>query len=432
MNTEKGHKKRVRVDMDSDQAKPSNTYAPLRLHVPEPHVRPGDAPDFSNLDIPAAGAVRRPPIDVAAKEIRDLAYTIIRVLDEEGHAQGPWAETLDDATLMQAMRAMMRTRAFDERMLKAQRQGKTSFYIQCRGEEAIATAQRMALNHDDMHFPTYRQQGLLLAQEWPVEKMINQIFSNQMDELEGKQLPILYSFREAGFFTISGNLSTQYIQAVGWGMASAIKGDTNIAAAWIGDGATAEGDFHTALVFASVYKPPVILNIIDNQWAISSFHGFAGADEATLASRAHGYGIPSLRVDGNDWLAVYAVSAWAAERARRGLGPTIIEWVTYRAGGHSTSDDPAKYRPKDAHTAWPLGDPIERFKQYLIERSLWSEERHVQAQAEYDDEMREACTAAEKNGTVGNGPGPGTREMFEQVYKDMPAHLRRQRQELGV
>ena len=177
--------------------------------------------------------------------------------------------------------------------------------------------------------------------------MVCQILSNARDPLKGRQLPVLYSARDYGFFTVSGNLGTQYIHAVGWAMASAIKGDTKIATAWIGDGSTAENDFHSALVNASVYQPPVVLNIVNNQWAISSYQGIAGGDSATFAERALGYGIPALRVDGNDFIAVHQVSRWAIERARRNLGPTLIEWVTYRVAPHSTSDDPSKYRPRE-------------------------------------------------------------------------------------
>ena len=147
-------------------------------------------------------------------------------------------------------------------------------------------------------------------------------------------------------------------------MASAIKGDTRIAAAWIGDGATAESDFHAALTFASVYRAPVILNIVNNQWAISSFQGIAGGEAATFAARALGYGLPALRVDGNDFLAVYAATRWAAERARANLGATLIEFFTYRAGAHSTTDDPSQIPPPDEGAAWPLGDPIERLKKH--------------------------------------------------------------------
>src|SRR5471032_2061488 len=162
--------------------------------------------------------------------------------------------------------------------------------------------------------------------------MICQLLSNERDPLKGRQLPVMYSVRAKGFFSISGNLATQYIQAVGWAMASAIKGDTKIASAWIGDGATAESDFNTALTFAHVYKAPVILNVVNNQWAISTFQAIAGGEGTTFAARGVGCGIASLRVDGNDFLAVYAASCWALERARSNLGPTLIEWVTYRAG----------------------------------------------------------------------------------------------------
>ena len=406
--------------------------ARLSLHVPEPTVRPGGRPDFSHVDVPEAGEVPRPPIDVSPSEIRDFAYTMIRVLDDHGEAVGDWARALSAEEMRKGLRDMMQTRAFDARMLLSQRQGKTSFYITCLGEEAIACAHRKALAQGDMCFATYRQQGLLIAAGWPLVDMMCEIFSNEKDRLKGRQLPGLYSSREAGFFTASGNLGTQYPQAVGWAMASAIMGDAKIASGWIGDGATAETDFHSALVFASVYRPPVILNIVNNQWAISSYQGIAGGESAKFAARAHGYGIASLRVDGNDYLAVYAVSKWAAERARANLGPTVIEWVTYRAGAHSTSDDPSKYRPKDEWAAWPLGDPVARLKDHLVRRGEWSEERHKQMQAEVDAEVLEAAKEAESHGTLHDGPKPSAATMFEDVYKEMPRHLREQRQQLGV
>lgn len=407
-----------------------NDYGPLSFKVPEPPVRPGDEPDFSDFDVPKAGTVRKPGVDTDAHDIKDLATTMIRVLNREGDAVGPWAEELDKDLLLHALRSMLRTRAFDERMMTLQRQGKTSFYMKCTGEEAIAIGQQLALSEGDMNFPTYRQQGLLLCQDYPVVDMICQNLSNARDPLRGRQLPVLYSSKKHGFFTISGNLGTQYIHAVGWAMASAIKGDTKIATAWIGDGSTAESDFHAALVNASVYQPPVVLNIVNNQWAISSFQGIAGGDQATFAERALGYGIPSLRVDGNDFMAVHAVSKWAIERARRNLGPTMVEWVTYRVAPHSTSDDPSKYRPREESAAWPLGDPVLRLKNHLIKVGLWTEERHTQAEAEFDEEMRVAAKEAESYGVMGGGSS--ARDIFEDVYKDMPPHLVAQRQKLGV
>ncbi len=333
-------------------------HEPLHLHVPEPTGRPGRHTDFSYLHVSPAGAVRRPPVDTPPADTSDLAYALVRVLDDDGHAVGPWAMPVDPQRLRSGMRAMMKTRIFDARMLMAQRQKKISFYMQCLGEEAIAIAHALALEPGDMCFPTYRQQGLLLARDdIDMVEMICQLLSNERDPLKGRQLPVMYSYKRAGFFSISGNLATQFIQAVGWGMASAIKGDTKIASGWIGDGATAEADFHTALTFAHVYRAPVILNVVNNQWAISTFQAIAGGEATTFAARGVGCGIASLRVDGNDFLAVHAASQWAAERARRNLGPTLIEWVTYRAGPHSTSDDPSKYRPADDWQHFPAGRP---------------------------------------------------------------------------
>lgn len=407
-------------------------HGPLSLHVPEPETRPGDSPDFRDVEIPRAGTVGRPDVDVRPEDIHDLAYSIIRVLNRAGEAVGPWAEGLADEAALAGLRDMMRVRAFDQRMLIAQRQGKTSFYLQCTGEEAIACAFRKALGPGDMNFPTYRQQGLLIAGGYPIVDMMNQIYSNERDPLKGRQLPIMYSSKQHGFFSISGNLATQFVQSVGWAMASAIKGDDKIAAGWVGDGSTAESDFHSALVFASTYRAPVVLNVVNNQWAISTFQGIAKGDAATFASRGHGFGIPALRADGNDYLAVLACAKWAVERARRNLGPTLIEWVTYRAAAHSTSDDPSAYRPKKESDAWPLGDPIERLKIYLIRRGAWSEDRHKQCEAEVHDEIVTAQKEAEAHGTLHAGGSPSVREMFEGVYKDMPPHLRRQRQDAGV
>jgi 2-oxoisovalerate dehydrogenase E1 component alpha subunit len=408
------------------------TQAPLSLQVPEPEVRPGGKPDFSDVKIAAAGSVRRPEIDAKSEDIRDLAYSIIRVLNRKGEAVGPWAGLLSDDDLKEGLRHMMTLRAFDARMLIAQRQGKTSFYMQHMGEEAVSCAFRRALQPGDMNFPTYRQAGLLIAGDYPLPDMMNQIFSNERDPLKGRQLPIMYSSKDHGFFSISGNLGTQFVQAVGWAMASAIKKDTKIAAGWIGDGSTAESDFHAALVFASTYRAPVILNIVNNQWAISTFQGIARGGSGTFAARGLGFGLPSLRVDGNDYLAVHAVASWAAERARRNLGPTLVEYVTYRVGAHSTSDDPSAYRPKTESEAWPLGDPVLRLKNHLIVHGAWSEERHKQAEAEVLDTVIAAQKEAEGHGTLHSGGRPSARDMFEGVYAEMPAHLRRQRQEAGV
>ena len=403
---------------------------PLSLHVPEPKFRPGDAVDFADVDVPPAGAARRPDTADDAQGFTDLAYTLVRVLDENGKAVGPWDPKLSPDILRRMLRAMALTRAYDERMFRAQRQGKTSFYMKSTGEEAVAVAAAFALDRDDMCFPSYRQQGLLIARDWDLVDMMNQVYSNKGDRLEGKQLPIMYSTKAGSFFSISGNLATQYPQAVGWAMASAAKGDTRIAATWCGEGSTAEGDFHSACTFASVYRAPVILNVVNNQWAISSFSGFAGAEATTFAARAIGYGIAGLRVDGNDALAVYAATLWAAERARTNQGATLIEHFTYRAEGHSTSDDPTQYRSAGEPTAWPLGDPITRLKDHLVALGEWDEERHKAMDLELAEQVRTAQKEAEKNGILGHGLHQPLDTLFEGVYEDMPWHLREQQAQM--
>jgi 2-oxoisovalerate dehydrogenase E1 component alpha subunit len=414
----------------SDKDPSLRTNAPrLKLHVPEPPFRPGDKPDFSSVHVPAAGTAPRPDTSAPAAETHPLTTHLVRVLDDDHRAVGPWDPKLDADTLRKILGDMVTVRVFDDRMYRSQRQGKTSFYMKCTGEEAIATAAAAALQRDDMHFPTYRQQGLLVARGYPLVAMMNQIYSNKGDPLKGRQLPIMYSDKAHGFFSISGNLGTQFPQAVGWAMGAAIKGDSRIAMGWIGDGATAEGDFHGAMTFAAVYNVPVILATVNNQWAISSFSGIAGAERATFAQRAVGYGIAGLRVDGNDALAVYAAVQWAAERARTNQGPTLIEFFTYRAEGHSTSDDPSGYRPTDEAKAWPLGDPLERLKAHLVALGEWDDDRHVALVAEAEATVRAAQKEAEKLGILPQQGKDNIGSMFDDVYEEVPWHLAEQREQ---
>jgi 2-oxoisovalerate dehydrogenase E1 component alpha subunit len=185
------------------------------------------------------------------------------------------------------------------------------------------------------------------------------------------------------------------------------------------------------LTFATVYRAPAILCITNNQWAISSYSGIAGADETTFAARAIGYGLPGLRVDGNDFLAVWAATQWAAERARNNYGATLIEFFTYRAAGHSTSDDPTKYRPADEPEHWPLGDPIERLKQHLIVEGEWDDARHEALTAELNQAVIAAVKEGEAVGTLGKSK-PSVREMFEDVFKEPDWRVIEQRREFGV
>ena len=401
-----------------------------RLHVPKVPARPGEDPDFSYVKLSPAGAVPRPPIDVQVRETVPLAEDLIRVLDDAGAAVGPWDPGLAPDTLRTGLRQMLLTRIFDDRMQRTQRQGRISFYVRSWGEEAVSVASAHALRAGDMLFPSYRNQGLFIVRGVPMVDLMCQLLSNTRDMCKGRQLPVMYHDGARRLFSISGNLATQYPQAVGWAMAAAIKGEDDIAAAWLGEGSTAEADFHHALLFAKVYRAPVVLNVVNNQWAISTFQGFAGGEQRSFAARGPGVGLAGLRVDGNDFLAVYAATAWAAARARAGHGATLIEHVTYRAGAHSTSDDPSRYRPKDEFPSWPLGDPVDRLKRHLIGLGEWSEPQHAALVAGLEAEVAEAWKQAMSYGTLNEGARLDPSLMFGDVFKEVPPHLEAQRAEL--
>ncbi|MCZ6659001.1 MAG: thiamine pyrophosphate-dependent enzyme [Gammaproteobacteria bacterium] len=402
-----------------------------RLHIPHPPARPGDKPDFSYVEISPAGAVPRPDVMTRLRDIeRSLAFEMVRVLDENDAAVGPWDPHLDAHDLQVGLQHMVLTRLFDERMQRKQRQGKISFYMKSLGEEAVSVAGAMALDPGDMLFPSYRNQGLQIARGRNPVDMMCQLLSNSKDMCKGRQMPVMYHWARGNIFSISGNVATQFPQAVGWAMAAAIKGEDNIAAAWIGEGSSAEADFHYAMTFASVYLAPVVLNIVNNQWAISTFQGFAGGERRPFSARGPGYGIPGIRVDGNDFLAVVAVTRWASERARRRVGPTLIEHVTHRADAHSTSDDPSRYRSKDEALAWPLGDPVERMKAHMIREGAWSEKQHVELVETLSRLVDDAWEDAISYGTMTEGPWLDKNELFEDVFKDIPPHLIRQREQL--
>ena len=249
-----------------------------RLYVPEPPFRPGDTPDYSHISVPVAHSPTRPDTLCDADETRPHATSLIRVLRFNGETQGDWVPKISPEMLRKALRDIAMTRAMDERMFTMQRQGKMSFYMKSTGEEAVSVGHALALQDTDMVFPTYRQQGILINRGASMKEMMCQCLSNSGDPLDGKSIPVLYSFKKHGFFSISGNLGTQLIQGVGWAMASAYKNSDEIASVFTGEGATAEGDFHYALNFASTYRAPCIINVVNNQWAISSFQGIAAMD----------------------------------------------------------------------------------------------------------------------------------------------------------
>ena len=256
-----------------------------RLHVPEPPARPGQPPDFSYLQLSPAGALSRPGSGASWREVANLAFGLIRVLDDSHRAVGAWDPHLTPDKLRLGLRHMLLTRLFDDRMVRHQRQGKLSFYMKSTGEEAVSVAAGMALEPGDMLFPAYRNQGLQVVRGQRLVDLMCQLLSNTGDMCRGRQLPVMYHSAPRRLFSISGNLATQLPQAVGWAMAAAIKGEEHIAATWAGEGSSAEADFHYALLFASVYRAPVLINVVNNQWAISTFQGI-GRRRAEFLRRA--------------------------------------------------------------------------------------------------------------------------------------------------
>ena len=400
-----------------------------QLHIPEASSRPETKPDFSGINIPSPLESAKPDVLVDANKTHELSVGLLRVLDDDHQAKGDWCPDISSSTLLTGLKHMMHVRAYDERMFRMQRQGKLSFYMKSTGEEAIAIAQGMALDKDDMLFPSYRQQGLLFVRKRPIVDMMCHCISNSRDNIKGRQMPVFYSWKQGNFFSISGNLATQFSQAVGWAMASAYKGESHIASTWVGDGSTAEADVYHALVFGSTYKAPVILNVVNNQWAISTPQSFANTG-TTFAARSIGFNIPGIRVDGNDFLAVYAATQWAAERARQGGGATFIEHYTYRTEGHSTSDNPDAYRGKNEAKYWPLGDPIERLKNHLITINQWSEDQHHQQKNELVESIKSDWDEAISFGSLEEGPHWPVSTMFEDVFKEIPEHLIKQRDKM--
>ena len=398
------------------------------LHVPDAPHRPGDEAGF--VDWPwSPEDLKRPDVDCDASETVTLAEGLVRVLGDDNKSSGEWDPKLSSEEMIAGLEHMMRLRIFDDRMMKMQRTGKLSFYMRSFGEGAVAIAQTMALKEQDWLFPTYRQPGAQFVRGRDMVSMICHCIGNEMDNVKGRQMPVHYTYREGRFISVSSPVGTQFSQAVGVALASGYKGLDEVTITWIGDGASAEGDYHYALNFASIFQAPVILNVVNNQWAISTHKNFASKN-GNFAVRGLPYGIPSIRVDGNDFLALYSVTSWARERASRGLGPTHIEVLTYRAGAHSSSDDPSRYRPSDIHSQWPGGDPIDRLTEHLKETGEWSDEMHQKLSEKIDSEVMVAYKEAVKFGDLANGPYPSSDAIFTEVYESPPWHLEEQWDEM--
>ena len=352
-----------------------------------------------------------------------MSLDLHTIIDSDGKAPKAKDPNLPAAELQKLYRLMVTTRLMDDRGLALQRQGRIGFYLQSTGQEASHLGTAYELKQSDWLFPAYRQPGILLLREVPIDQIVCEWFGNSGDTSKGRQMPVHYSFRRANFVSISSPIGTQLTQAAGAGMAARIRGDDTVFMTFCGDGGTSSNDFHTGLNFAGVYKAPVVFVVENNGWAIS-VPGHKQTASESYAIKAHAYGMPGVRVDGNDILAVYAVTKAAVDRARRGEGPTLIETVTYRIASHSSSDDASRYHDAKVHESWKKKDPIQRFQKYLEHKKLWNAKFEAEVIEGAKAAIQAAVTAAEAM------PNPAPETLFDDVYMNPTAQLKEQKQQL--
>lgn len=349
----------------------------------------------------------------------DPMFGLHQVIRDDGSADPATDPGLDDLLLERIYREMRRLRLLDEKMLLVQRQGRIGFYGEVKGQEATPIATGFVLEPDDWVFPALREGAVMLVRGFPLDRYVAQNYGNALDVQKGRQMPSHYAGRAVNQVAWSSCIGPQLPQAVGAAWAARSLGHRAVSVGFCGDGATSQPDFHNAMNFAGVYRVPVVLVCQNNHWAISVPSKQQSA-APTFASKAVAYGIPGVRVDGNDVLAVYAVLRAAVDRARRGEGPTFVEAVTYRMGAHSSSDDPTRYRSQDEVEAWARRDPLARLRRYMVAKGLADDARDAALLAELDEEIRAAIARAEQHGP------PARETLFEDVYHEAPWHLREQ------
>jgi len=353
-----------------------------------------------------------------------LAPGVIRAMKDDGTVDPAHDPCLSDSELVSIYTAMVRVRLLDDRLVSLQRQGRIGFHIGSIGEEAAILGSAFAIRKNDWIFPCYREFGAALWRGMALQRYIDNMFGNANDTVKGRQMPDHYTAREVHFGSISSPVGTQISQAVGFSWAAKLKGDDVATIVYFGDGATSANDFHTGLNFAGVFKTPTIFFCRNNGWAISVPTERQTAS-ASFAEKGSAYGIPSIRCDGNDLLAVVSATREAVARAARGDGSTLIEAITYRLSGHSTSDDPKAYRQENEVEEWRRRDPIARLRRVLAARGLWTDADQAAAEAAAQEEIKQCIAVAEKT------PLPGQSTMFEDVYAEPPWHLREQAEYLA-
>lgn len=345
---------------------------------------------------------------------------MLQILQPDGSLHDEAVEPeIDRETATRIYDSMEYIRVLDERMIGAQRQGRISFYLASTGEEAASVASAAALSDNDMIMSQYREQGALAYRGYTTTQFMNQMFSNQEDPNKGRQMPIHYGDKPLNFMTISSPLGTQIPQASGYAYGQKMAGNEAITICYFGEGAASEGDFHAGLNMAAVLNCPVIFFCRNNGYAISTpaDEQFAGDG---IASRGIGYGVKTIRVDGNDPLAVYAATKQAREIALKENCPVLIEAMTYRLAAHSTSDDPTGYRSREEEDKWRAKDPIQRMAKWLTSKGWYDEEANKKLIEKSRQDVLAALKTSEK---VDICP---IEDIVTDVYDDVPWHLKEQ------
>jgi pyruvate dehydrogenase E1 component alpha subunit len=359
-------------------------------------------------------------VEVWSDEDYRRATGLWSILGPDGHADAKQVPELAPAAWLAMYRGMRLIRQLDERMMALQRQGRIGFYAEARGHEATVIAPVAAVGPEDWIVPAHREGGAALFRGLPLTSYLAQLFGNAHDIGKGRQMPVHPATpRRDRFLPMSSCVATQLPQATGIAWAAKIKREKTIVLAYLGEGATSAEDFHTGVNFAAVFRVPVVFLCVNNGWAVSTPARAQSASE-TFAVKALAYGLPGVRVDGNDVFALYAATREAAERARRGDGPTLIEAVTYRLGAHSSSDDPHQYRNEAEVQTWSAREPLLRFGAWLRGAGLLDDAGDRALEESIAREIQAAIAAEE------GVPPPALRTLIEDVYAKPPVTLEEQ------
>jgi len=348
---------------------------------------------------------------------------VLHVLRDDGTVDPATDPRLSADDVLRLYAAMVRTRRIDERLVNLQRQGRIGFHIGSWGEEASVVGAAYAMRSQDYMFPAYREFGAALFRGFSLQRYMDNMFGNANDPVKGRQMPDHYSCVAAKFGSVSSPIGTQMTHAVGFAWGAKIRGEDIVTLSFFGEGSTSSNEFHNAMNFAGVFHVPTVLFCRNNRWAISVPSERQSAS-ATFAEKGTAYGVRFVRCDGNDVLAVIRATRDAVERAAAGGGPTLVEALTYRMSGHSTSDDPTIYRSEQQLEPWRRRDPIERLRQHLGVLGVWDDAKEEKLATEIEAEIQAAVDNAEAT------EAPSLSSMFDDVFKDLPWHLREQRDEL--